>query len=221
MPEYGTCECSSCYRRIPKPEAYRITIEREKGHSSGSVRFSRRSTSYSTGRTYYAKQDVWLCSGCYAAYQRKQNMRAATSAVVFVAAFAGLAMFTFALSNSRVPNSTVTTTITGSPPYQTANLVRTEDPKPPTSSPALKDVSNVQNRLIELGYLVGPADGVWGSRSRNALLAFKASNGLPADDKWDPIVNSRLLSTNVVRGPLTAASNQSIPAPPNRSRPSP
>jgi peptidoglycan hydrolase-like protein with peptidoglycan-binding domain len=130
-------------------------------------------------------------------------------------------MFTFALSASRVPNSTVTATITQSQPYQTANLVRPDDPKPQTSSPSLKDVTIVQNRLIELGYLVGPADGVWGPRSRNALLAFKISNGLPADDKWDPAVNNRLLSANVVRGPLTAASNQSTPAQPNRFRPVP
>jgi hypothetical protein len=59
MPEYGTCECFICYRRVPKPEARRIAINRERGHSSGSFRFSRNSTSYYTGRTYYAKQDVW------------------------------------------------------------------------------------------------------------------------------------------------------------------
>jgi hypothetical protein len=71
---YGTCECDQCYRRLPKNEAHRIIISRERGHSSGSWRIGQ-SASYFTGRTYYANQDVWLCNECYAA-RRLEDARA-------------------------------------------------------------------------------------------------------------------------------------------------
>src|SRR5262249_58157774 len=49
------------------------------------------------------------------------------------------------------------------------------------------DIMAAQNRLMELGFLAGPADGVWGTKSRMALRAFKIANGFGADDKWDDL----------------------------------
>jgi hypothetical protein len=69
-------------------------------------------------------------------------------------------------------------------------------------SPLPGDIMAAQNRLIELGFVAGPADGVWGTKSRMALRAFKIANGLAADDKWDDLVNSRLYSTKAARSPL-------------------
>src|SRR5712692_4364795 len=82
MTTYATCECYGCYVRLPKPQAHRVTIERAKGRSGGSIRFSKKSTSYSTGRTYYAKQDVWLCDPCYASYRRTQSVQGAMSVAI-------------------------------------------------------------------------------------------------------------------------------------------
>ena len=79
MAGYATCECFCCHLRLPKPQAHKITIERETGRSSGSIRFNRRSTSYSTGRTYYAKRDVWLCESCYAEYLKRTKSRSLVS----------------------------------------------------------------------------------------------------------------------------------------------
>src|SRR5262249_41197013 len=67
------------------------------------------------------------------------------------------------------------------------------------------DIIAAQNRFIELGFLAGPADGVWGTKSRMALRAFKIASGLAADDKWDDLVNGRLFSTQAVRSPLPLA----------------
>ena len=59
----------------------------------------------------------------------------------------------------------------------TANFVREQDvPKQPAPAPA--EIKQVQTRLLELGFLNGSADGIWGSRSRTALQAFKAANGV-------------------------------------------
>src|SRR6516165_10807886 len=52
-------------------------------------------------------------------------------------------------------------------------------------SPPPGNIMAAQNRLIELRFLKGPADGVWGAKSRTALRAFKVANRLSADDKWD------------------------------------
>jgi peptidoglycan hydrolase-like protein with peptidoglycan-binding domain len=62
-----------------------------------------------------------------------------------------------------------------------------------------------QNRLIELGFLKGQADGIWGTKSRTALRAFKVANGLTADDKWDDLVSGQLYSTQAARSPLPLA----------------
>src|SRR5262249_48467480 len=72
-------------------------------------------------------------------------------------------------------------------------------------SPPPGDIMAAQNRLIELGFLAGPADGVWGTKPRIPLRAFKIANGLAADDKWDDLVSSRLYSTKAARSPLPLA----------------
>jgi hypothetical protein len=125
------------------------------------------------------------------------------------------------IGQSPTPNRSTTTTafnraIPEAPPNQTASFIQVDEPKPPPVLPAVplpKDTTIIQNRLIELGYLKAPADGLWGPRSKQALLAFKISNGLTADDKFDPSVSARIVSANNVRGPL---SNNRPPAPGGR-----
>ena len=63
--------------------------------------------------------------------------------------------------------------------------------------PDLRDIENakrVQQRLIDLGFLYGAADGVWGQRSRRALQEFRAANGIGESDTWDEATQERLLS---------------------------
>jgi len=72
-------------------------------------------------------------------------------------------------------------------------------------NPPPSDIKAAQNRLIELRFLKGPADGIWGTKSRMALRAFKIASGLVADDKWDDLVSGRLYSTQAVRSPLPLA----------------
>ena len=85
-------------------------------------------------------------------------------------------------------------------PSVVAPLEGTNKLNPPPS-----DIMAAQNRLIELRFLKGPADGVWGTKSRNALRSFKVANGLSADDKWDDLVSGRLYSTKAARSPLPLA----------------
>lgn len=56
-------------------------------------------------------------------------------------------------------------------------------------------VHRVQQRLWELGYFeVGRRDGLWGSRTRGALLAFKADQGLPLDESMDDATLRQLMT---------------------------
>lgn len=59
----------------------------------------------------------------------------------------------------------------------------------PASNPARKEAASlraVQLQLIELGYPeVGKSDGLWGSKTRAAILAFKADRGLPLTPELD------------------------------------
>lgn len=102
MAHYATCECEGCHIRIPKPEAYRVTLERKIGRSSGSITVGRStsysatgktqghrdSTSYSTGREYYANKDIWLRQDCYLEFRKERRLQAlpAIVAVAFTAA---------------------------------------------------------------------------------------------------------------------------------------
>jgi ATP-dependent DNA helicase RecQ len=75
-------------------------------------------------------------------------------------------------------------------------------------NPPPDDIVAAQNRLIELRFLAGPSDGVWGTKSRMALRAFKIANGLTADDKWDDLVSGRLYSNQAARSPLPLATTR-------------
>ena len=48
------------------------------------------------------------------------------------------------------------------------------------------DVTAVQKKLIQWGYLSGTADGRYGEKTRAAVLAFQRKNGLAADGRVGP-----------------------------------
>lgn len=60
----------------------------------------------------------------------------------------------------------------------------------------LTDIASIQRRLKDLGYHeVGAVDGIMGSRTRGALLAFKADNDLPLDASIDAETLRALFTT--------------------------
>jgi hypothetical protein len=62
----------------------------------------------------------------------------------------------------------------------------------------IDDAKRVQQRLIDLGFLFGAADGVWGPRSGKALQAFRAANGIGDSDTWDEATQERLLTADAI-----------------------
>jgi hypothetical protein len=59
----------------------------------------------------------------------------------------------------------------------------------------MEAAKQVQQRLVELGFLAGAVDGVWGARSRRALQDFKVVHGIGDDDSWDEATQEQLLAT--------------------------
>ena len=45
------------------------------------------------------------------------------------------------------------------------------------------DVTKVQNKLIQYGYMTGAADGRYGEKTRDAVIWFQQRNGLPVDGR--------------------------------------
>ena len=78
------------------------------------------------------------------------------------------------------------------------------------------DVKQIQQRLIELGYLTGSADGKFGAGTEEAVKAFQRKAGLTADG----IVGSGTLSAlNASNAPkLMPARRQPPRRPPRRRR---
>jgi hypothetical protein len=58
----------------------------------------------------------------------------------------------------------------------------------------IEDVKRVQQRLIELGFLFGTADGNWGSLSKQALRDFRKAQGIGDDDTWSLEAQRQLFS---------------------------
>jgi hypothetical protein len=89
---------------------------------------------------------------------------------------------------------------------QTMPAVQERQLTTPTAPPS-DQIAGVQLRLIQLGYLAGRPDNVWGSRSRRALRAFKAANALLVNDSWDEETNASLFSANAAYAPAPVVSN--------------
>lgn len=56
------------------------------------------------------------------------------------------------------------------------------------------EVVGLQNRLTELGYPIGAADGEFGPTTRKALLGFQADNGLPTTGILDQATKDAMIS---------------------------
>jgi hypothetical protein len=130
----------------------------------------------------------------------RQSETAHRPSEIGIAAFIGIGAAAI-LSIVMLPvlfRGSADSSVHGDRPAAVAPLQGTKNPPP-------SDIMAAQNRLIELRFLKGPADGVWGAKSRMALRAFKIANGLAADDKWDDLASGRLSSTQAVRSPLPLA----------------
>ena len=68
----------------------------------------------------------------------------------------------------------------------------------------IENARRVQQRLIDLGFLFGAADGIWGQGSRRALREFRAANGIGEGDTWDEATEERLLRAQDVRAANTS-----------------
>jgi putative peptidoglycan binding protein len=225
------CECYKCSQRVRKAGAHRDTIEIESGRSSGGVGIGLRGLRLYSGRTYYRKKEIWLCHDCYLARSRPWwSRRPAPAPAPAPAAPAGESKYLAALERemggaarqSERSAAVLTAVFIGGavllsivmlPVFfrgnstdhadRTAVVAPLQDASKLNPPPSV--IMTAQNRLIELGFLAGPADGVWGTKSRAALRAFKIANGLASDDKWDALVSGRLYSTQAVRSPLPLA----------------
>ena len=76
------------------------------------------------------------------------------------------------------------------------------DSPTPAASPA---VQSLQNRLGQLGYYEGPADGVFNPATSAALKAFQQNNGLVGTGILDPLTEERLLDRDAVPANIDGA----------------
>lgn len=78
------------------------------------------------------------------------------------------------------------------------------------------DVTKVQQKLIQWGYLTGSADGKYGEKTRAAVVAFQRKNGLAADGRVGPATAAAmgvtLSGSSASSGSVAAASSSIISA---------
>ena len=99
-------------------------------------------------------------------------------------------------------------------PSAKANATATPAPEKNTSNTLKKgdkgdEVKSLQTKLIELGYLTGKADGVYGTKTYEAVVAFQQANKLSADGIAGSKTQTKLNSNSAV----AAASSSATAAP--------
>src|SRR5262249_48318795 len=90
-----------------------------------------------------------------------------------------------------------------SPPVQIPESVNTVAIPQQLDLGETENAKHVQQRLIDLGFLFGAADGIWGQGSRRALREFRAANGIGEGDTWDEATEERLLRARDVKAAIT------------------
>ena len=110
--------------------------------------------------------------------------------------------------STQATNSTAL--ITQAPPSADIEIANPNNLDRSTSAPRLDlgqkaDALRIQQRLIELKFLDGTPDGIWGRRSRKALSEFRASRGLGKDDAWDETTQDILLDGDRIHRVVHAA----------------
>jgi len=70
-----------------------------------------------------------------------------------------------------------------------------------------EEVRRMQQRLKELGYLKGSADGDFGAATETAVKAFQAQHGLTVDGKAGSATLNKLYSASAKKAPTTTATN--------------
>ena len=74
------------------------------------------------------------------------------------------------------------------------------------------DVTAVQKKLIQWGYMTGTADGRYGEKTRDAVLSFQRKNGLTADGRVGPATAAAMGVTLSGSGGAVTASASIISA---------
>ena len=74
----------------------------------------------------------------------------------------------------------------------------------PTKADASDKVRTAQQRLIELNYPLGAADGIIGPLTRSAIRDFQDANSLPINGKLDDRTFAALTSPNPIARPVSA-----------------
>lgn len=81
------------------------------------------------------------------------------------------------------------------------------------------DVKQLQNRLNELGYSCGAADGIFGNATRTAVINFQRANGLAADGIAGPATLGKLFANVPPADQKPPAQNPPVDNPPSSGSP--
>ena len=118
----------------------------------------------------------------------------------------GIGVGTTSNVQQTLPNITpqiIVSTTTATPATSTSSTLKNGS----TGS----EVKKLQQRLIELGYLKGSADGDFGDATETAVKNFQANNGLTVDGKAGSATLAKVYSSSARKAATTTATNTPKP----------
>ena len=119
---------------------------------------------------------------------------------------AGKATYALLFSDTVLPKGVTPTPVATETPAPTATVTATTVSSWPTlrKNDSGSDVAQLQEALIQLGYLSGKADGNYGAKTVEAVKAFQKANGLTADGTAGEQTQRALYGGKAKKGSVTA-----------------
>ncbi|MEM8812450.1 MAG: peptidoglycan-binding domain-containing protein [Pseudomonadota bacterium] len=75
----------------------------------------------------------------------------------------------------------------------------------PIPGDKIRQIKTAQSLLVQVGYDAGAVDGVFGNRTRNAILAFERASGFPEAGRVTPLLIKRLKRAVRTGAPASAS----------------
>ena len=109
--------------------------------------------------------------------------------------------------------------LAGARKFERAPAASYPENTPPSAPSPDPTVRSIQQKLSQLGYAPGPADGLMGQNTRRAILAYQADHSLPQNGVADDFLDSHIVSSLAAQADVKKSQPRTVSTDKTRSIP--